>query len=218
MEPNGTIPFRPQPDLAKTLDIEQLTTQLRAVEATITMIEQGQGPVGQFISTDTMYRQILADLDGFERQFRKLATPSSPAGRLVFTDELYQKIKVPLDHIEASLAEVSAGRGRLGGLLRDDSQYNQIQGRLSGLRQTLSRIQGAPLIQTDDLYVAWNHALGSLIEGVDNLNTSPLLTTTEMYDNLNGFAQQVGANIRDFRQNPQKYLRIRVFGGKAKPR
>ena len=32
-----------------------------------------------------------------------------------------------------------------------------------------------------------------------------------MYDNLNGFARQLRSTMTDFRQNPRKYMRLKLF-------
>jgi len=51
----------------------------------------------------------------------------------------------------------------------------------------------------------------ALIESVDAFNRGPGMTTTQAYDNLNGFARELQGTLRDFRQNPRKYMRLKVF-------
>ena len=46
---------------------------------------------------------------------------------------------------------------------------------------------------------------------VDEMNASPMLITSETYDNLNGMAREVRGTMKDFRENPQKFLRLKVF-------
>jgi len=45
---------------------------------------------------------------------------------------------------------------------------------------------------------------------VDSLNRSPLLVTSDVYDNLSGAAKEMRDAIRDFREHPQKYLRLNL--------
>jgi len=37
------------------------------------------------------------------------------------------------------------------------------------------------------------------------------LTTTAVYENLDGSLRKLRENVRDFRLNPRKYLRLKVF-------
>ena len=66
-------------------------------------------------------------------------------------------------------------------------------------------------MQSDTLYADWNSRVVSLIESVDAFNRGPAMTTTQAYDNLNGFARELQATMRDFRQNPRKFMRLKVF-------
>ncbi len=45
----------------------------------------------------------------------------------------------------------------------------------------------------------------------DEFNASPLLTNSAVYDNLQGMAKELQTTTRDFRENPRKYLRFKVF-------
>jgi hypothetical protein len=43
---------------------------------------------------------------------------------------------------------------------------------------------------------------------VATFNTDPLMSSSEVYDNLNGFAMQLRDTVKEFRQDPRKFLRI----------
>ena len=60
-------------------------------------------------------------------------------------------------------------------------------------------------------YVEANRSLAALIQSVDELNRNPQMTTTTVYDNLNGSLKKLQDSLRDFRLNPKKYLRLKVF-------
>jgi hypothetical protein len=38
-----------------------------------------------------------------------------------------------------------------------------------------------------------------------------LLTSSAVYENLQGMAKEVQTTTKEFRQNPQKFLRIKLF-------
>jgi hypothetical protein len=51
----------------------------------------------------------------------------------------------------------------------------------------------------------------SLIRNVDEFNATPMLATSAAYDNLNGAARQMQQTLKEFRENPRKFLRLKVF-------
>jgi hypothetical protein len=51
----------------------------------------------------------------------------------------------------------------------------------------------------------------ALIEKVNDFNRNPLLTTTTTYEGLNGSLKEMQDTFRDFRLNPKKYLRLKIF-------
>jgi len=53
--------------------------------------------------------------------------------------------------------------------------------------------------------------LATLIQTVEEMNANPLLTRSDTYESLNGFAKEFSSTVRDFRQDPRKYLRIKMF-------
>jgi hypothetical protein len=46
---------------------------------------------------------------------------------------------------------------------------------------------------------------------VDELNRNQQMTSTALYENLNGSLKQLRENLRDFRLNPRKYLHMKIF-------
>jgi hypothetical protein len=66
-------------------------------------------------------------------------------------------------------------------------------------------------VNSNEAYTGWNRSLSALIQNVDEANSGSLFNTTEMYDSLNGAAKEMTATFRDFRQNPKKFLRLKVF-------
>jgi hypothetical protein len=46
---------------------------------------------------------------------------------------------------------------------------------------------------------------------VDDFSVNPLMTSTATYESLTGMAKEIEATMKDFRENPKKYLRMKVF-------
>jgi phospholipid/cholesterol/gamma-HCH transport system substrate-binding protein len=207
----GEIVFKGSPDLLKTLDIRQFEKQLKIVSALLDDIEQGRGELGQFVEGDQMYSDLRKRFAQIEGGIRAAASTSSNVGHELYTDQLYQRISQPLIDLDRSLARLQSGQGDAGQLLRDSAQYDKLRSDTEDLRRSIADLRAAEPMRSDTLYDDWNRLLLSLIESVDAFNRGPAMTTTQAYDNLNGFARELQDTVRDFRQNPRKYMRIKVF-------
>ena len=67
------------------------------------------------------------------------------------------------------------------------------------------------MLNSDAMYTGWTKQAVSLIRAVDGFSANPMLTSTGVYESLNGMAQELQSTMKDFRENPKKYLRVKVF-------
>jgi len=211
VSPGGEIVFKSSPDLLKTLDIGQFKERLKVVSALLDDIEQGRSDLGQFIQGDQMYSDLRKRFSQIESGIRAAASTTSSVGRELHTDQLYQQISRPLIELDGSLARLQSGQGDAGQLLRDSARYDKLRSDMADLRRSIADLRAAEFMRSDSLYTDWNRRVLSLIESVDAFNRGPAMTTSQAYDNLNGFARELQNTVRDFRQNPRKFMRIKVF-------
>lgn len=207
----GELQYRTEPAVVKSLDLQQFTRRLRDVDATLADIQQGRSPVGQLVVGDQMYKDLRKDLVDAERAFREATNAGSRVGQLLYSDQVYRRISDPLVQMDDRLARIEAGQGDYGRLLREDGQYLHLQKQAAALRQSIAELRGGNFLKSDELYVSWNRELGSLIRRVDEINTGDLFSNSLGYDNLAGFAAHLRDSLRDFRQNPRKFLRVQLF-------
>ena len=78
------------------------------------------------------------------------------------------------------------------------------------LRDNTARLRASPFIASDAMYNDWTRRAGSVMDAVAQL-TGPMLVSTGTYDALEGAAREMRDALRDFRENPKKYLRMKVF-------
>jgi phospholipid/cholesterol/gamma-HCH transport system substrate-binding protein len=91
-----------------------------------------------------------------------------------------------LDNGNAVLADVRAGKGSLGKFTTDDSLFNNFRDASANFRDASAKL---------------------------NSNTGTagkLFSDPALYDNLSGLTGDLRLLIGDFRQDPKKYLRIRL--------
>jgi hypothetical protein len=66
-------------------------------------------------------------------------------------------------------------------------------------------------MKSDAAYRDWTRQAAAIVRQVDEFNAGGMLTTSAVYDNLQGMAKEVQAGTKEFRENPRKFLRITLF-------
>lgn len=209
--PFGELNFKSKPDMMRTIDLVDLERQLRVVDATLSDIERGANPLGQFILTDTVYMSLRKKFIEVQGLISEATKTTSFAGSMIYTDALYLKMREPLAQLDQTLAGLQSGQGGLGKFLRDPAQYAQARAEMQDLRKSIADLHAEPFISSSDAYVGWNGTVSGLIQKVDEVNALPMLSSSEVYDNLNGAAAEAQKTMKDFRQNPKKFLRLKIF-------
>ena len=209
--PFGELNFKDKPDMMRTIDLVDFERQLRIVDATLADIEKGANPLGQFILTDTVYTSLRKKFVELQGAIRVAKLTTSFAGSVIYSDALYRKMREPLVQLDQTLARLQAGRGGLGKFLRNPAQYEQLRAEARDLRKSIASVQSAAFVSSDGMYAGWNRTLSGLIQKVDEVNAMPMFSSSEMFDNLNGAAAQMRTMLKDFRENPRKYLRLKIF-------
>jgi phospholipid/cholesterol/gamma-HCH transport system substrate-binding protein len=211
VRPGGELRVQTQPDLIKTLDLSQFETQLRAVDASITEIEQGQSALGQFVLGDQMYQDLGKRIAEIEQGLRAAVSTTNNIGEALYTDRLYSQIRDPIVRFDQTLATIQSGQGSAGQFLRDNSQFESLRNDIANLRKSIATLQSGDFISSDQMYHDWNRSLAALIQQVDEANANPMFNTSEMYESMAGALTEMRDTIKDFRDNPRKFLRLKMF-------
>jgi phospholipid/cholesterol/gamma-HCH transport system substrate-binding protein len=208
---NGELHFKAQPDLMRSVDLTDFEHQLRAVDETLADIETGRLPFGQFIIGDQVYNSMRRRFAELQNSLKRAEATNAQVGGLLYTDALYRNIHAPILQLDQKIAFLQSGQGELGRLLRDPAQFQQLRGMLQDLQKSIADARQADFMQSGDTYSGWSEAVASLSRQVDNVNSSRLLNAADVYESLNGAARETQKSIKDFRENPRKYLRLKIF-------
>jgi phospholipid/cholesterol/gamma-HCH transport system substrate-binding protein len=211
IQAGGEIAYKAAPELLKTLDIQQFSRQLREADATLTDIEQGRTLVGQFVTGTEMYDSLRRTLGGLDRDFQKATDVTGELGRFVRTDEVYRKISGPLVELDDRLARIQSGQSDLGRALREDGQYVHFHEQAASLRKTIADLRTQPFLTSDEMYASWSRGLSVFIQSVDQFEAMPEMRNSLTYDNLAGSLRELRGTMKEFRENPKKFLRMKLF-------
>jgi phospholipid/cholesterol/gamma-HCH transport system substrate-binding protein len=208
---NGELNFKSQPDMMRTIDLVDFERQLRFIDATLSDIEKGANPLGQFILTDTVYRSLRQKFIDMQRLIASVKKTTNFAGSVIYTDALYLKMREPFVQLDQTLARLQSGQGGLGQFLRNPAQYDQARTQIADLRKSIANVQSAQYMSSDETYAGWNRTVSALTQKVEEINATPMFSSSEFYDNLRGAAAGMQDTMKQFRQDPKKFLHLKVF-------
>ena len=208
VQPGAELPYKSSLDLMTSLDLSQFRKNLDQMDALLTDIESGRSRLGQFIMTDTMYRDLLHSVAELQSGIRAAADTTSSVGHELYTDTLYQQISGTIKRLDDTLARLQSGQGQFGAMLRDAAQHDQLTAQMVSLRKSVADIRSSPWMTSGASYDAWNKNVVGLIQQVDAFNVSPAMASSEVYDNLLGMAKELQVTTKEFRENPKKFLRL----------
>jgi phospholipid/cholesterol/gamma-HCH transport system substrate-binding protein len=190
-----------QGTMGKLLNDDQFYLNLNktvlSAERTISSLREGQGTAAKLINDPALYTQLtdtIAQLRGVADQVnQQLASGKGTVGKLFKDEEIYNKANSLIsrldqfsNRLDRTMASVEAGEGNLGKLVRDEELYREA-------RDTIAKLKGI----TDRLEKG---------EGTAGM----LLKDDRLYNNVNNVSAEVTKLLYDFRQNPKKYLSIKL--------
>jgi phospholipid/cholesterol/gamma-HCH transport system substrate-binding protein len=89
--------------------------------------------------------------------------------------------------LKSTLADANAGKGKFGPWLQDDAGYRRLKALLAATAATIASLNAG--------------------EGV----TGRLLANAQLYESLEGSLRNMEQLLRDVREHPRKYLRVKPF-------
>jgi phospholipid/cholesterol/gamma-HCH transport system substrate-binding protein len=208
--PNGEIRYQVSPSLTN-LDLVEFEQELRSLDATLAQIQNGTSPLGQFVTGEQLYDDLLKRVTQFEHGLAEVSRTTGQVGSVLLTDTLYRQITGPIERLDQTLSTMESGQGAIGKLLRDEAQYQALENNVAALRRSVASIRAGKLVASDEMYRSLDAGIAKMIQAVDDFSANSLFRTTEMYDNWNGLSQELRDTARDFRTNPEKYLRFQIF-------
>jgi phospholipid/cholesterol/gamma-HCH transport system substrate-binding protein len=186
-----------QGTIGKLLHDDQLYVNLNrtVVDAQnlVRKANEGGGTIAKFLNDPKLYE----DLRGVTNQLRDITTDlragKGTAGKLLNDDKLYgdateaiAKAKTSLEKLDRIIADVEAGKGTVGKLFKDEKLHDDLKATMASVRNISDRLEKG--------------------EG----SAGKLLKDDKLYNNLDQVSAEMVKLMYDFRQNPKKYLSIKV--------
>ncbi|MEP7148820.1 MAG: MlaD family protein [Acidobacteriota bacterium] len=184
------------------------------LQTTLDKVNSGQGSAGKLLNDPALYNSLNKTIAQLESISTDIKSGRGSAGKFITDDALYNETRAAIIDLRTSAAKINsiaddfklisadltAGRGTFGKFLKDEQLYNDAKETLSRFNSTATKIDSI---------------LGDAQAGKGTLGK--FVTDETLFNNINQTASnfnQLSSEgtklIYDFRQNPKKYLRIKL--------
>jgi phospholipid/cholesterol/gamma-HCH transport system substrate-binding protein len=190
------------------------------IHGLVTSIQEGKGTIGKLMTDDDAYKHLNSLLAHSDQMVNGIQKGQGTIGKLVASDELYGKVNSTIDNVNSVVSDVRSQKGTIGKLLYDPSLYDEAKKALANGNAMISDVRDGKgslgkFATDDELYNKLKDASANLASATAKLNDNTttagkLFSDPKLYDNLTGLTGDMRLLIGDFRQNPKKFLRIKV--------
>jgi phospholipid/cholesterol/gamma-HCH transport system substrate-binding protein len=179
-------------------NVARLTVEMKDL---VTTINRGEGTLGRLNRDPEPYNKLLAILDRADRTLQDIQTSDGTLNRLVYDKTLYTKLTALADKSSQAADDVRdlnrkilSKEGSIGLLINDREFYDK----------------GISLLTKAESSVSAVEEVTTKVKNGDG--TAGLLVNDKaLYDKMNRMVDDMDALIKDFKQDPRKYIKFSLF-------
>lgn len=222
---NGVVPGAEEVAIKEIVErgadlVQNLGALSTQVSDIINKVNKGQGTLGKFLTDPSMYNRLNDTAGRIDSMVTSVEQGQGSIGKLVTSDELYRRVDTTVGHAEDVLAAVREQKGTVGKLIYDPSVYENAKGLVEKGNAVLADVREGKgtlgKLTTDDvLYTNLRDASANVRDASAKLNSGQgtmgkFFTDPAFYDNMTGLTGDMRLMISDFRQNPKKFLHVKL--------
>lgn len=210
-------------------------TNLNAISADVREMtgnmKEGKGTLGKFLNDESFYLNLDSAVRQAESLMQEIKGGKGTIGQLVSDPALYKQTTDTITQLRsiADLVEgqLSTGKGTIGRLLKEEKLYNDTSSLVAKLSETSARLEGmvakiergegtvGKLLNDEKVYAETRETIEKLNVIVARLEKGEgtvgmMLKDERLYNNANNLSAEMTKLLYDFRQNPRKYLSVKV--------
>lgn len=223
--PNGEVPGAEEKAIKQVVErsvdlLENLTELTDDVRDVVAKVQGGKGTLGKLMNDPSLYNNLNDTATRVDAVVTSVQQGQGTVGKLVSSDELYKKVDATVGHVENATAAITEQKGTLGKLIYDPSAYDEINGIAQKGDALLGDVRAGKgtlgeLATDDALYANIRDMFANLRDATAKLNSNQgtagkFFTDPAFYDNMTGLSGDMRLLISDFRQNPKKFLHIKL--------
>jgi phospholipid/cholesterol/gamma-HCH transport system substrate-binding protein len=225
VQANDTIPASEEADMKQIVQrgadlVQNLGVLSDQIKEIIAKVNKGQGTIGMALNDPGFYNHLNASAARLDSMIASIQQGQGTVGKLVASDELYNKTNSTISKIDDVLGAVHDQKGTVGKLIYDPSIADSVKGLSDKGNALLNDIHDGKgtlgkLATDDTAYNNLRDATANVRDASAKLNSNQgtagkLFSDPALYDNLSGLTGDMRLMISDFRQNPKKFLHVKL--------
>ena len=223
---NGDVlPTQVHPDFNQVVRASQSTLQnmdalLKRADRILAFAESGKGSLGKLIYDPVLYDRLASTVAEFKGIVDEIAKGQGSLGQLINSNDAYNKFVATLDKMNAVVDDIQQGKGTAGKFLKDPTLYDNANDTIANLKKISEDINAGKgtlgkLAKDEELAKKLDTTITKLSELTSDLEAGKgtagkLLQDETLYNNLNQVLEQSRDLVKAIRENPKKYLSIKL--------
>ncbi|MGA2718450.1 MAG: MlaD family protein [Candidatus Acidiferrales bacterium] len=223
--PNGVVPGKEEAAMKQMVErgadlmqnLGALSDDLRGI---VDDVHKGHGTLGKLMNDPSLYNHLDATAGKMDALVTSIQDGKGTMGKLVASDEIYSKTATAVDHVNNVLGAVEQQKGTMGKLVYDPGFYNSAKSLtdkgntlLDGVNEGKGSL--GKLVHDEALYTNLKDASANVRDATGKLNSNQgtlgkMFNDPAFYDNFTGLAGDMRLMVSDFRQNPKKFLHVKL--------
>ncbi len=225
VQDGDTLPTQVHPDFNQVVRASQSTLQnmdalLKRADRILAFAESGKGSLGKLIYDPTLYNRFSATVADFQKIVEQIGNGEGSLGRLISRNDAYDKFISTLDKMNGIIDDMQQGKGTAGKFLKDPALYNNANDTISNLKKITEDINAGKgtigkLAKDEELAKKLDTTMTKLSELTTQLEAGQgtagkLIKDETLYNNANQMLVETQELLKSIRQNPKKYLSIKL--------
>jgi phospholipid/cholesterol/gamma-HCH transport system substrate-binding protein len=200
--------------------LQNMDALLKRADRIMAFAESGKGSLGKLIYDPTLYNRFSATVADFQKIVDQISSGQGSLGALISRNDAYDKFLATLDKMNGVIDDIQQGKGTAGKFLKDPTLYNNANDTIANLKQISGDINAGKgtlgrLSKDEELAKKLDTTITKLSQLTTELEAGQgtagkLFKDESLYNNANQMLVDTHDLLKAFRENPKKYLSIKL--------
>jgi phospholipid/cholesterol/gamma-HCH transport system substrate-binding protein len=219
------LPTQVHPDFNQVVrasqgTLENINALIQRADNILAFAQSGKGSLGKLIYDPTLYNRFSDTVADFQKIVQEVASGQGSLGALINRNDAYDKFTATLDKMNAVIDDLQAGKGTAGKFLKDPSFYNDAHDTVANVKKITEDINAGKgtigkLTKDEELANKLDTTITKLSQLTTELQAGrgtvgKLFKDETLYNNADAMLVETRDLLKAFRENPKKYLSIKL--------
>lgn len=222
---NGVIPGKEEAAMKALVQrgselMENLGVLSEDLRGIVDKVQNGQGSIGLFMNDPAFYNHLNSTAARLDAMAGSIQKGEGTIGKLTSSDQFYNKLDTTLGHVDDLVVAVQQQKGTIGKLVYDPAMYDSAKNFMDKGNGVLDDVRSGKgtlgkALYDPTLYNNLRDASANVRDATAKLNNNEgtagkLFSDPKLYDNMTALTGDLRLMVNDFRQNPKKFLHVKL--------